>query len=295
MPDIKSLVLRSGPCFDSPAALRLYLAGLESPLLRPLLIALRIKFTPRVLENIRASALPPAEKSSLFSAAMTLFRSGPSFKTTAAGRSPLTDRAIQALLKPGMTVLETGVSDGISALPLMQNAAGASVLLSDRQTHFTRSAGRPFRFYDAEEGLLSVKLPGFYFCTGLKAAPPAGAVRIPLLNPALEARPGAELLAFDIFTGSLPFKPDVIKCANVLNSAYFGRGRLKAAVANLLANLPEGGWLFIAQNHPRYAGGEAYVALRREGGLLAVRGGENGHELLGALRSPDFAALVRVD
>ncbi len=293
MPDLKSLLLRSGPCFDSPAFLRLYLAGLGNPAARALLLALRFKFSPELLDNIRRSALPAEEKSRLFSAAMNLFRSGPSFKTTAAGRSPLTDAAILALLRPGMTVLETGVSDGVSAMGLMAAAGGARVLLSDRQTAFSCSAGRPRRFYDADGALLSLKLPGFYLCTGLRAEPPADASAISLLNPALEGVPGAKLIPFDVFTGGLEEKPDVIKCANVLNAVYFGRERVRAALENLLRNLGDGGWLFVAQNHPRYRDGEAYVGLRRENGAFALRAQANGHELLAELATPLYRGLVR--
>ena len=295
MPDLKRIVLRSGPCLDSVPLLGLYLKALRSSVFRWPAILSRLKFSPDILANIRASALPPEGKSRLFSEAMTLFRSGPAYKTTAAGRSRLTDGEILKLLRPGLTVLETGVSDGVSALGLLRGAGGARVLLSDRQAGYTRSGGLVKKFYDAEEGLLSLKLPGFYFCTGVKApAPPAGADSISLLNPLLEsAFPGLKLAEFDLLRGAAPETADVIKCANVLNKVYFTTEEIGLALANLLASLRDGGWLFISQSNPRYEDGEAYIALRRDGAGFVLAGEAHGHELLPDLRAGLFSGLLR--
>ncbi len=295
MPKLKELLLRSGPCADSVTALRLYLAALRTPLLRWTAILSRLKFTPAVLDAVRASELPSEEKGALFSAAMTIFRSGPSFKTTAAGRTPLTDTAILGRLRPGSLLLETGVSDGSSSLALLEAAGGADVRLSDRQAFYSYADKGPFRiFYGAENGLLSVRLPGFYLCTGTAAPPPPpGARRVELLNPVLQLRfPAVRLEQFDVFSGRLERKADIIKCANVLNSAYFSYPEIAGALRNLSDNLAEGGWLFVSQNNARYPNGEAYLALRKEGASLILREEVNGHELLPRLRSREFAGLV---
>jgi len=71
MPDLKRIVLRSGPCLDSVPLLGLYLKALRSSVFRWPAILSRLKFSPDILANIRASALPPEEKSRLFSEAMT--------------------------------------------------------------------------------------------------------------------------------------------------------------------------------------------------------------------------------
>lgn len=296
MPEIGKILSRSGPCLDSLALLRLHLYALDNGLLRPLAIALRIKFTPDILEKICAAPLALEEKSALFSRALTLFRSGPSYKTTAAGRTRLTDLAILGKLREGAVILETGVSDGISAAGLLENARGARVILSDSQDCFRYRELGPLRlFYDKEDRCLSLKLPLFYLCTGLEAGkPPENARRIPLANPLLREKFGiSEIVPFDIFSGILPRKADVIKCSNVLNGVYFPPEEAKRAIANLSRSLAKGGWLFISQNHEKYAAGEAYVALQEAEGGLALREEANGHELLPHLKSALFSDLVR--
>ncbi|MHB0995067.1 MAG: hypothetical protein ACYC2I_01715 [Elusimicrobiales bacterium] len=294
-PDLKKALLRSGFCLDSLPALRFFLRGLGTPGLRQLLIAARVKFTPDILLAIRASVLTPAEQGAVFSAAMNLFRSGPTFKTTSAGRAPLTDRAALEKAGPDGLIAEAGVSDGVSALGLLEARGGRGVLLTDRQDAFRYKDFGPFRvFYDKEDGAVSVKFLFLYVCVGLPpSAVPADARAVSLLNPEVEARfPGTRLTAFDIFTGSLPEKAAVIKCANVLNKAYFNAAQMKPAVANLLGGLRDGGWLLVSQSNPRYEAGEAYIALRRQGDRFLLAEELNGHELLADLRSPLYADLV---
>lgn len=292
---LTKILLRSGPCSDTLTALRFCLWGLGVPVVRQLLIASRLKFTPDILERIRRSDLPAAEKGALFSAAMNLFRSGPTFKTTSAARTPLTDLAVLEKAGADGLIAEAGVSDGVSALGLLEARGGRGVLLTDRQDAFRYRDLGPFRvFYDREDGAVSVKFLFFYVCAGRPAPElPAGTLEISLLNPEVQTRfPGARLAAFDVFTGSLPGKAAVIKCANVLNKSYFTPEEMRPAVANLLGSLNEGGWLFIAQSNPKYEGGEAYLALRREGDRFVLAGELHGHELLADLRSPLFAGLV---
>ncbi|OGR63788.1 MAG: hypothetical protein A2X31_09245 [Elusimicrobia bacterium GWB2_63_22] len=295
MPDIKKILLRSGPCLDSLPFLRLYLAALENPVSRFLALALRIKFSPDIFDEVRRSALPADQKAALFSRTMNLFKSGNAYKTTAAGRSPLTDAALLASAAPGSLIVETGVSDGVSALGLLERAKGCEVLLTDSQDCYRYTdfcCGR--RFYAGDDGSVSVKLPLFYLSTGGGGQAPAGAGRISLLNPAVtEKFPGAELRPFDIFSGALPRKADLIKCANVLNEVYFTPGEIKKALANLGAGLKDGGRLFVCQNNGKYKDGEAYFVLGKKGGALALEAEVNGHELLGRLGSPEFADLLR--
>ncbi len=298
LPDIRQIIMRSGPCVDSLPALDFYLSALESPVLKWPLILLRLKFTPDILEKIRASGLPAEEKGRLFSRAMTLFRSGGAYKTTAVNRSPLTDRAVMEKVRPGDLLLETGVSDGISAANLLAGVKNAEIILSDRQSSFRYlDRGCARFFYDNENGALAVRLPGFYLCAGIAAGPipeDAGVIRI--LNPLLEERfKAAELVAFDIFSGSLPRKANIIKCANVLSNIGFSVPQMKAAVANLAKNLANNGWLFISQNNAKYRNGEAFIALQETDGRLALRQEVNGHEILEHLRSPLFSDLLVPD
>ncbi|MEI7480758.1 MAG: hypothetical protein WCK75_00265 [Elusimicrobiota bacterium] len=295
MLEIKKLIFRSGFCVDNARFLRFYLSALKNPVLRPLLIALRIKFSPDILENIRLSALPLDKKSSLFSEVMTLFRSGPSYKTTAAGRSPLTDRAILSKSKAGDIICETGVSDGISAFGLLANAGNKKVILTDIQISFLYKDFGPARiFYNKEDFCLSFKFLFFYICTGVKTgAAPATAGQISLLNPLISEKLGAAgIQQFDVFSGTLNFKADIIKCANVLNSVYFSPQEAKLAMENLSKNLKDSGWIFISQNHEKYRDGEAYLALQKQGGVLILREELNSHELLPYMSSTLFSDLV---
>jgi len=295
MLEIKKLIFRSGFCADNARFLRLYLSALKNPVLRPLLIALRIKFSPDILENIRRSALPLDDKSSLFSEVMTLFRSGPSYKTTSAGRSPLTDRAILSKSKAGDIICETGVSDGISAFGLLANAGDRKVILTDIQASFLYKDFGPARiFYNKEDFCLSFKFLFFYICTGARTcAAPADAGQISLLNPLIREKFGvAEIHQFDVFSGTLNFKADIIKCANVLNNVYFSPQEAKLAIMNLSENLKDSGWIFISQNHGKYRDGEAYLALQKQGGALILREELNSHELLPYMSSTLFSDLV---
>jgi hypothetical protein len=226
---------------------------------------------------------------------MNLFRSGPTFKTTSSGRTPATDRAALVKAGPDGLIAEAGVSDGISALGLLEARGGRGVLLTDSQEAFRYKDFGPFRvFYDKEDGMVSVKFLFLYVCVGRppREVPP-DARAVSLLNPAVAALfPGAELSAFDIFSGSLPEKAAVIKCANVLNKAYFTPSQVRPAVANLLGSLREGGWLLISQSNTKYEDGEAYIGLRREGDRFILAEELHGHELLPDLRSPLFSGLI---
>jgi hypothetical protein len=76
-----------------------------------LLVALRVKFSPWVLNNVRTSDLPMKERAGLFSRAMDLFRVGTMCKSMSAARCLLTDAALVARARPGALIVETGVSD----------------------------------------------------------------------------------------------------------------------------------------------------------------------------------------
>jgi len=288
------MILKSGPCADSLAFLKFYLAGLERPALRALLLALRVKFSPDILEKIRRCALPMEEKAALFSKTMTLFKSGSAYKTTAPGRSPLTDGAILAEAKPGCLIVETGVSDGISTLTLLETAKDAEVVLTDSQDCFLYRdfcCGRIF--YNRDDRSIALKFPFFYFCTGLRAGKlPPDVREISLLNPLVGERfKGARIVPFDIFSGTLDRKADIIKCANVLNLDYFSPREIKQALANLSENLTDTGRIFVTQNNKKYKDGEAYLVLQKQNGQMTLTSEVNGHELLAHLKTPLFAGL----
>jgi len=294
MPDIARIILRSGPCFDSIPLLRLYLRALEIPVLKQLAIASRLKFSPGVLDLIRLSALPAEDKGRLFSRAMTLFRSGTSYKTTGAGRTRLADAEILKAAGPGALILETGVSDGASAAELLAAASGAEILLSDVQVGFPYSDSACGRtYYLADGGTAALKTGPLYFFTGTAGKPPASAASVSALNPMVQEKFGIRgIIPFDIFTDALPRKAAAIKCANVLNLVYFTPEHVKSALVNLRRSLAEGGLLVISQNNPGYAGGEAVITLTCRGGLLELEREQNSHELLPHLKSRLFADII---
>jgi len=293
--DIGKLIFNSGFCPDSPAFFRFYLRLFSLPALRRLLPLLRVKFSPDLLENIRAARLPVREKGELFAGAMNFFRSGPTYRTTGEARTPLADAAIRARLRPGMLVVEAGVSDGLSAAGLLANPGGAEVMLTDRQAVFRYRDLGPLRlFYDRDEGCLSFKLLFFYVCTGVRPGRvPEGAPAIATLNPAVsEAFGAAAIQVFDVFSGRLARPADVIKCANLLNTVYFSPAEIRRALENLAVNLREGGLLYLCHSNAGYADGEAYIALRRAGGTLRIEEERNSHELSPVLRSGLFRGLT---
>jgi len=294
VPSLLKIFLRSGPCWDSPAFLRFYLAALRNPPARLLLLALRVKFSPQVLENIRRSGLPAEEKGRLFSGAMNLFRAGGAYKTTAPFRSPLTDSAMLGKVPPGGLLAETGASDGSSSLGLLEAARGAEVMLTDLQASFPyRDTALGRVFYNTDGRYTALKTLCLYLCSGGASSPAAADGEISLLNPLVEEKfPAARLLPLDIFSGELERKADALKCANVLNLEYFTAGEIKRALQNLRRSLKEGGWLFICHNNARYKDGEAWVALQRSGEKMRLKEEANGHELLPLLRSTDFSDLT---
>ena len=78
----------------------------------------------------------------------------------------------------------------------------------------------------------------------------------------------------------------------MLNLEYFPPERIKAALANLLRSITEGGWLFICHNNRKYTAGEAWLALQRSGEKLLLKEEANEHDLLPLLRSPGFSDLI---
>jgi hypothetical protein len=294
MRSILKVITRSGFCLDYPGFLKFYLAALDTPALRQAVIALRIKFSPDILDRVRNCELPTGERAVLFSRAMTIFRSGTAYKTTAMNRSPMADRAVLEKTRPGDLIVETGVSDGISALNLLENAGAARVMLTDSQERFLyRDTFFGRIFHDGGDGCAYVKTLFFYLCTGVttgKESPHGGSVS--LLNPLIADKFGAELVRFDIFTGTLPRPADIIKCSNVLNTVYFSPEEIKRGFANLSRNLKDGGWLIVSRNNKTYAAGEACLSLQKRGQLLALREQVNGYKMLPFLNSALFSDLI---
>jgi hypothetical protein len=279
----------SGPCLDSPRLLRL----LARPgWFRTLgLHVLRLKFTPVVLERIRALPWPVEERASLFTEGISLLCAGGSFKTTGADRTRLVDETVLRLAArfSSPRVAEVGVSDGSAALQLLKALPPtARLLLTDRHPIFLRRDFGPLRIIlDSDGALLGIKLLCLYLLVPFRARfDAADCQRIDTLNPLLSEVHGVRaILAFDALADILPEPASIIKCANILNRAYFTDAQILAATANLTRSLEENGFLVISHNHSRYAQGEAYFVLRNTGGRLVEEEACGGHEALGLFRT----------
>jgi hypothetical protein len=274
----------SGPCLDSPALLRI--VARPGVLRRIALSLLRLKFSPLILPRVRALPLPLGERAALFTQAVSLLSATDSFKTTGIGRTRLAD-AVVLRLAAGVTsarVAEVGASDGSASLELLAALPkDARLTLTDLTPEYYIQGGFfRRRVLDATGAQIGVRLPGlFLLLPGKRRLPLAGTRRIDTINPLLPETLGiTAIIAFSAFTDTLPSPVHVIKCANLLNRAYFPDEIIRAAVDNLRQSLVEGGHLVISQNNARYAGGEAYFVLRRSGADMLLVEEANAHEAL---------------
>ena len=274
----------SGLCLDRPWLLRRVLAG---GLLRTVLMRfLRLKFSPLILDRVRALPLPLAERSELFTQAISLINARETYKTTGLGRTRLVDAAV--LRRAGefrpLRLLEVGVSDGVSCLELLAALPpGTETVLTDRHPEFARRGfGPAILFLDGCGRVLGLKLLCLYFNLPLAARlEPSRGQAIQTANPRLtEASPPLSISRFDVCRDVAPEPFQLIKCANVFNRKYFDDDAIRSAVANVSRSLADGGYLFISQNNERYAGGESYFVLHKRDGRLAVVEERNKHEAL---------------
>ena len=274
----------SGPCVDSPALLRL-LAG--SAWLRVLALnVLRFKFSPTVLERVRALPAPLEERARLFTQGVSLLSTGGSFKTTGADRTRLGDSAVLRLAEqyPAPRVMEVGASDGSASLRLLAALPPqAQLILTDRHPVFLRLGCGPASLtLDSDGRLLGLKL----FCLYLRLPfglqhSATGCQRIDTLNPLLSEGHGVRAIRpFDALSDRLPEPVQIIKCANLFNRAYFSDQAIRAAVANLARSLVDGGHLVISQNNACYEGGEACFVLQRKGPAMVLVEEQGGHRAL---------------
>ncbi|MDQ7834275.1 MAG: hypothetical protein RDU24_02740 [Humidesulfovibrio sp.] len=274
----------SGLCLDQPWLLRRVLAG---GLFRTLAMRfLRLKFSPLILDRVRALPLPLAERSSLFTQAISLINARETYKTTGLGRTRLVDAAVLRrageFQKPRL--LEVGVSDGVSSLDLLAALpAQTEATLTDRHPEFTRRGfGPAVLILDGCGRVLGLKLFCLYLNLPLEVrlAPFKGR-SIQTANPRLaEASPPLSIIRFDVCRDAAAQPYPLIKCANVFNRKYFPDATIRGAVANLGRSLTDGGYLFISQNNDRYAEGEAYFVLQKQGAKLVLVEERNRHEAL---------------
>lgn len=283
---VRHIIQNSGLCIDSPRLLQ-WLQ--HTPLKAIAFKVFRLKFSPAVLTNVLRHDVGLKQKSALFSEGMSSLKVGGTFKTTSSGRTSLADREIERRLGEfkAPRLLEIGVSDGSSATNLIGKNVFSHVILSDRFNCFhARRSVFGTLFLDSDKHLLGVKFLCFYISfPSDRAMDHAGFDRIETINPILpETYNIPSIRRFDLFCDELDEKVQVIKCANILNKAYFSPQQIRQALENLKKSLTEGGLLMVSHNNEKYSEGEALFLLRKENGTLRLIHELNGHESAGLFR-----------
>lgn len=244
---------------------------------------LRMRFSPEILKNVLALPCSTKRKSELFSLAISYINVGGTYKTTGLARTILADKAIVDLASRFATspsLLEIGVSDGSSAMGLLNNAQNFSdVTLTDRHNCFySRSVFMGKKFYDGDRRFLGVKIMCFYLNAPTQTPTVSEMTAIETANPLLAERHGiSHINQFDIFNTHLACPVDIIKCSNLLNTSYFSKQQILSAVQNLSQSLNNGGRLVISQNNECYAQNEALFILRKSGDIMILESEINGH------------------
>ncbi|MBU1042444.1 MAG: hypothetical protein KKF77_15225 [Proteobacteria bacterium] len=281
---IGQMLRKSGPAPDCALFLRLMLK--DGKLKTFLLRFLRLRVSPDALLRIRRMPLPLEERARLFCQAISLINVNETYKTTGRDRTRLADKAILKLAacKDAVRLLDIGVSDGSASLTLLSDLPNLrEAVLTDLHPLLYAWGPRLFRvFLDGQQRLLGIKLLGLYIILSFTTPRSAqGFETISTLNPLLSERLGiAAIRPFNALCDRLSKPVDIIKCANVLNRAYFSEADLRTAVANLALSLVEAGHLVISQNNARYTGGEAYFILKRQGPDMVLEEEQGGHEVL---------------
>ncbi len=251
---------------------------------------LRLRFSPDLLDHVRALPLPLVERSRRFSQAISQVNVNETYKTTGLERTRLADAAILRLAHRfnSVRLLDVGVSDGsasvhlLRALPNLQEA-----LLTDlHPVLYRRGPAWLQLFLDGQSRVLGIKLLGLYVNLSLDKRLAIGPFKtIETINPLLREEFGITAIRpFDAMQDRLPVPVQIIKCANILNRAYFPREQVLDATSNLALSLVEGGVLVISHNNAVYHEGEAYLALEKRDGRLKFLEGQGGHESLGLFR-----------
>jgi len=209
-----------------------------------------------------------------FSEAVTALSSGTTWKTTKANRHPLTDELILKFCSgERYVILDVGVSDGITALELIEKLNGSFEIYHATDIAFTTQVverhGKAY-FYDSRGQCGVVAAPSYVVYDSLDGAlfpfswlarralskaPKYDAVAtrpLSLANPELRAKAEGDpriviqdYSVFDPWTGT---PPDLIKIANVLNRDYFSDAMLEDALSNLKSCLKPDGLLVVTDN-----------------------------------------------
>lgn len=242
------------------------------------------RFSPALLDVVAGQDSALQDKGRLYSKAVSYFRFGNIFKLTGSDRTNLADDLVYSLAKEfeSPRIMEVGVSDGSSALGILENRKMFSdVVLTDRYNRFFyqgRLVGRLFHDGDMKPQLLKFGFLSFDFSI-LTYGQERDLEPIETANPVLRSKFGInEIKRFDMFADRLEDEVQIMKCANLLNCSYFSDKDILGAVVNLGRSLVDGGYLIVSQNNDKYAQGEAVFALKKSGADFSLVHDRNEHE-----------------
>ncbi len=256
------------------------------------------------INDPRVAASPDPDPAA-FSAAMSAFHVGDTFKITARGRHRISNQVlIDHVDLRGATILDIGASDGGTSVDLIEqaNADFAEYFITDR--HLTVEAanvGRHVVFFDGSGRCILIGGPGYVAYPAdsrrvartwsrlIRKARASVPRSIQLINPdarrLIENDPRVSIREHDLFAPWDGPEPDVVKVANLLNRAYFSESDLVRAIDVLRSTVRDGGHLLIIDNPVDPTDTTARTGLYRRVGeeLQAVATGQP---------SPEVATLI---
>ena len=233
----------------------------------------------------------------LHTLATSYLRAGNTIKTTGMARTRHADMCVlaEATKKPYPSLMEVGVSDGISSLELIKNSNMFSeIKLTDRYPRYYLKEGvLSSKIYDADGTPHSKKVLGILFNSIGECIPKlencSSYSVVETINPRIKSVSGQDNIhKFDIFKTVDDKRFDIIKCSNLLNLIYFSETQIFNAIENILKSLQIGGYLIISHNNSKYRDEEAVLCARQVvQGKLKICKQVNEHELLSVIEKTD--------
>jgi len=238
----------------------------------------------RLLERSGSSA---KQQSDRFSLILHDLRMGGAWKRTNRGRLRRTEEMLCAYidpaLRPGLTLLDLGASDGITtveAVRALRQAFGEEVraILADMNLSLLRYRRGPIVEYRAADGepiMARLGRIGVRLAAQRREAQPDGNLLarlylrmeqfrramqldapISLVHPLARSEPAITVTELDCLVCAECLKERIaaVRASNVLNLGYFGLPQLHRAVGHLHGYLREGGCLVVSRNHDQPIG-----------------------------------------
>jgi hypothetical protein len=216
--------------------------------------------------------LDPAASPEAYRTAMSAFMMRSTIKITGVNRHPHVDALLlENVDLDDAVIADVGASDGTTSVELIARlpqfgafviadlfmdvtavATGARVLFRDHDENPILVVGPRLLAWPAASPLVRLLYWSVERSARRTVAAGVGWRTVPLLNP--EARellrrdPRVTCRQHDVFQPWTGPTPDVIKVANLLRRLYFSDQDIDRALRALLATLPEGGHLLIADN-----------------------------------------------